>query len=308
MEKIDAALAGHRQFFEWTHTKLDGTPVPAEVTLNKVSLGGQVLLQAIVRDISERKRAEEQIQMLTNDLERRVEQRTAELQAANKELEAFTYSVSHDLRAPLRAVDGFARIVAKDYSDKLDAGGREMLDFIRGGAQQMGRLIDDLLAFSRLGRQALEPAPVDMHDLAQAVFDQQAALDPGRKLRLDLHPLPATRGTRAMIRQVWVNLISNAIKFTKGREVGEIEIGVRRGEAGEEVYYVKDNGAGFDMRHVGRLFGVFQRLHAMDEFEGTGVGLALVKRIVERHGGRVWAEAEVDRGATFSFTIPSPEQ
>jgi light-regulated signal transduction histidine kinase (bacteriophytochrome) len=178
-----------------------------------------------------------------------------------------------------------------------------LLDVIRAGAQRMGRLIDDLLAFSRLGRQMLEPMPIDMHVLAQSVFDELAAHEPGRKLRLDLHPLPAARGTQSMVRQVWVNLISNAIKFTKDREVGEIEIGAQEGEDGVPVYHVKDNGAGFDMRYADKLFGVFQRLHAMDEFEGTGVGLALVHRIVQRHGGRVWAEAAVDRGATFYFTL-----
>ena len=308
IEKITAAFSGQPQFFEWMHTKLDGSPFPAEVTLNTVTLGGQVMLQAIVRDISERKRAEDEIHTLNAGLERRVQERTSELQAANRELEAFSYSVSHDLRAPLRAVDGFSRIVVKNYGAQLNDEGRRMLDLIRAGAQQMGKLIDDLLAFSSLSRQALDPAPFNMQALAQGVFDELAAHDPGRKLRLDLHPLPDALGTKAMIRQVWVNLISNAIKFTKHREVGEIEIGVRDGDDGSYIYYVKDNGAGFDMRHVGRLFGVFQRLHAMDEFEGTGVGLALVQRIVQRHGGRVWGEGEINRGATFSFTLPNPKK
>jgi PAS domain S-box-containing protein len=307
VEKITAAFSGQPQFFEWMHTKLDGSPFPAEVTLNTVTLGGQVMLQAIVRDISERKRAEEEIRTLNAGLERRVQERTAELQAANKELESFSYSVSHDLRAPLRAMDGFSRIVVKNYSERLDDEGRRMLEFIRGGAQRMGHLIDDLLAFSRLGRQTLDPTPIDMHALAQRVFEELAALDPGRKLRLDLRPLPPARGTQAMIRQVWVNLISNAIKFTRDRETGEIEIGARHGEDGGDVYYIKDNGAGFDMRHVSRLFGVFQRLHGMEEFEGTGVGLALVQRIVHRHGGRAWAEGETNRGATFFFTLSTPK-
>src|SRR6185436_4359335 len=155
-----------------------------------------------------------------------------------------------DLRAPLRAMDGFSRIVASNYSERLDDDGRRMLGYIRGGAQRMGQLIDDLLAFSRLGRQALDPEPIDMHALAQGVFEELAALDPARKLRLDLRPLPPSRGTQAMVRQVWVNLISNAIKFTKDRETGEIEIGARRGEDGGDVYYIRDNGAGFDMRQI----------------------------------------------------------
>ena len=167
----------------------------------------------------------------------------------------------------------------------------------------MGRLVDDLLAFFRLGRQPIESAPVDMHAMARDVFDELAALEPERQLRLDLHPLPPARGTVMMIRQVWVNLISNAIKFTKEREVAEIEIGVKDGENGERIYYVRDNGVGFDMRYVDKLFGVFQRLHGQEEFPGTGVGLALVQRIVQRHGGRVWAEGEVDHGATFYFTL-----
>ncbi|MFT4546934.1 MAG: PAS domain S-box-containing protein [Verrucomicrobiales bacterium] len=308
MDKISGAVSGERQFFEWMHTKLDGTLFPAEVSLITVEVRGRKLLQAVVRDISKRRQAENEILQLNADLERRVEQRTSELLAANKELEAFSYSVSHDLRAPLRAVDGFSRIVVKDYSEKLGEEGERMLGFVRSGAQQMGRLIDDLLAFSRLGRHALNLAPIDMHEMAQSIFDEQASLEPERKLAFDLHALPEAHGTPPMIRQVWVNLISNAIKFTKERELGEIEVGVQEGGEAAPTYFVKDNGAGFDMRYSDKLFGVFQRLHSMEEFEGTGVGLALVQRIVQRHGGRVWAEAEVDRGATFFFTLSTNEQ
>jgi signal transduction histidine kinase len=176
---------------------------------------------------------------------------------------------------------------------------------IRSETQRMGRLIDDLLAFSRLGRQPIEPVPVDMRSMAQEVFEEIAALEPERKLRLDLHPIPSVQGASAMIRQVWVNLIGNAIKFTKGREEGVIEIGVRGGGGGLAEYFVKDSGAGFDMRFSAKLFGVFQRLHSQEEFQGTGVGLALVQRIVQRHGGRISADAEVGRGATFFFTLPN---
>jgi light-regulated signal transduction histidine kinase (bacteriophytochrome) len=252
-------------------------------------------------DITERKQAEQEISKLNADLENRA----AELVAANKELEAFSYSVSHDLRAPLRAVDGFSRMVLEDYADKLDADGQRKLGVIRSESQRMGRLIDDLLAFSRLGRQPIEPVEIDMHSMARSVFDELAARDPSRKLRLDLQPLPPAHGSEALVRQVWVNLISNAIKFTRHRDPGEIEIGSKPGENGEILYYVKDNGAGFDIRHSTKLFGVFQRLHTQEEFSGTGVGLALVQRIVHRHGGRIWAESEVDRGAVFYFMLPN---
>jgi PAS domain S-box-containing protein len=232
--------------------------------------------------------------------------RAAELETSVKELDAFSYSVSHDLRAPLRAIDGFSRIVEEDYAPKLDDEGRRLIGVIRGEAQRMGRLIDDLLTFSRLGRQKVESGRIDMEAMARKVFEELTAVEPGHVIQFNLQSIPPAFGSEAMIRQVWVNLIGNAVKFTGKRERAEIEIGVEPGEAGEQVYFVRDNGAGFDMRYADKLFGVFQRLHTHEEFPGTGVGLALVQRIVHRHGGHVWGEGEIEKGATFRFTIPDP--
>jgi PAS domain S-box-containing protein len=232
--------------------------------------------------------------------------RASELEASVKELDAFSYSVSHDLRAPLRAIDGFSRIVEEDYATKLDDEGRRVIGVIRGEARRMGRLIDDLLAFSRLGRQRVEPTTIDMESMARKVFAELAALEPSRRIHLQLHPLPPIVGTEAMIRQLWSNLIGNAVKFTGKRESAEVEIGVMPGATGAHVYFVRDNGAGFDMRYADRLFGVFSRLHSTEEFPGTGVGLALAKRIIDRHGGTIRGEGEVNTGATFFFTIPDP--
>lgn len=226
------------------------------------------------------------------------------LASANQELEAFSYSISHDLQAPLRAIGGFAQAVVEDAGPKLDPEGRRHLAIIQENAHKMGQLIHDLLGFSRLGRQAVEAAAIDMEALARAVFEALYAQTPDRHVRFAVQPLPAARGDPAMIRQVWVNLLDNALKYTRPRETAVIEVGFQgAGDAG--AYYVKDNGVGFDMRYVGKLFGVFQRLHtAAEGFEGTGVGLALAHRIITRHGGRVWAEGAVQRGATLYFTLP----
>ena len=209
------------------------------------------------------------------------------------------------IRDKLRAIDGFGNILLQDYGSRLDPEGRRVIGVIASETRRMGRLIDDLLAFSRLGRHRLESTEIDMQAMARAIFADQAAQAPQRLIELDLQALPEARGDPALIRVVWTNLLSNALKFTQGRHPALITIGSRR-EDGQDVYFIRDNGVGFDMTYADKLFGVFQRLHSADEFEGTGVGLALVQRVVHRHGGRIWGEGKVDGGATFCFTLPSP--
>jgi signal transduction histidine kinase len=285
---------------EWTHR--DGRTYHTYDYPFADSDGSPLVLELGI-DVTGRKQAEEAIHRLNEELEQRVQQRTAQLEAANRELESFSYSVSHDLRAPLRAIDGFSRILLKDHTGALTDEGQRFLDIIRTNTQKMGQLIDDLLAFSRLGRREMKAAALDMGTLVrEAVGELQDTLG-DRTVQWDLKPLPAARADRALIHQVWINLLGNALKFTRHRETAVIEVGCRP-EGDENIYYVKDNGVGFDMQYAPKLFGVFQRLHREEEFEGTGVGLALVQRIVQRHGGRTWAEGEVGRGATFYFSLP----
>ena len=258
------------------------------------------------RDITERVQAEATVRQLNAELEQRVASRTAQLEAANKEIEDFSYSISHDLRTPLRAIAGFAQILVEEHAASLDSEGRRLLDVVHANTVRMGRLIDELLEFLRLGRRPMDFGPVDVAQLVQEIFDELQATVPDRKLRLDLKTPPPLWGDRTMIRRLLSNLLSNAVKFTQPRALAVIEVGGRI-EGNLARYYVKDNGVGFDMRYVDKLFQVFERVHPVGQFEGSGTGLAMVKRIVGRHGGSVSAEGQVDVGATISFTLPARE-
>jgi signal transduction histidine kinase len=260
-----------------------------------------------VTDIDDQRRAEEDLQKLNTELERRVAERTAQLEGVNKELEGFSYSVSHDLRAPLRAILGFSSMLAEDHAGQLDEEALRKLGIVRNEAQRMSVLIDDLLTFSRLGRQAIQRRELDMRNLASGMFDRLQAQSAGPKAEFRLGSLPVAMGDRVLLEQVWANFLSNALKFSAKREQPVIEVGAIS-DGAEHIYFVRDNGAGFDPRYQSKLFGVFQRLHDNAEFAGTGVGLALVERIVTRHGGRVWADGKPDEGATFYFTLPKEQR
>jgi light-regulated signal transduction histidine kinase (bacteriophytochrome) len=261
--------------------------------------------QIIERESAETalRRAEEDLRQLNAELERRVSDRTEQLAAANKELESFSYSVSHDLRAPVRAIAGFSKLLAEHHEGALDDEAKRKLGIVRSEAARMGTLIDDLLAFSRLGRQALQKRTVDMEELVRLNFETLKAEHAGSTESLRLGTLPQALGDRSLLAQVWINLLSNAIKFSGKKEKPRIEVNAISDER-EHTYFVRDNGAGFDAKYASKLFGVFQRLHDASDFPGTGVGLALVHRIITRHGGRVWAEGRPGEGATFYFTLP----
>ena len=236
-------------------------------------------------------------------MEEDLKHRTLELEAVNKELESFSYSVSHDLRAPLRAIDGYARLILKKQGDKFDQDTLDKFNVIRSSTHMMGQLIDDLLTFSRLGRKHMSLTQVEMDILMRDAWKEVQASDSERNIKFTVNSIPPGYADRALIKQVLINLLSNAVKFTKYKDAAEIVVGGYT-DGNEIVYYVRDNGVGFDMAYYDKLFGVFQRLHSTDQFEGTGVGLATVQRIIHRHGGRVWAEGKVDEGAVFYFSLP----
>jgi PAS domain S-box-containing protein len=285
--------------------RTDGSVFPIEASISQIEADGQKFYTALLRDITDRIKAEESLRQYRDELELRVRERTCELEAANRELEAFSYSVSHDLRAPLRAMDGFSRILLEEYAPQLPKEAHDYLQLVRNNAQQMGQLVDDLLAFSRLSRQALKKQPVDPANLVQQVLEDVSIEHNGRHVDVVIRDLPSCQADPALLKQVYTNLIANAFKFTRccGQAIIEIGAQTNGGMSDETTYFVKDNGVGFNPRYAGKLFGVFQRLHRAEEYEGTGVGLAIVQRIVHRHGGQIWATAEVNQGATFFFTL-----
>jgi len=272
----------------------DGTEFPVEISLSPLETDGGALVISAIRDVTERKRLEEVLK-----------KRSTELEAANKELEAFSYSVSHDLRAPLRAIDGFSRILLEDYADSLPPDALDYLKSVRHNAQQMGRLVDDLLAFARVGRHPIKKQTLDPANLVRQCLDELLGDQNGRRIEITLGELPRCAAEPALLKQVWINLLANAIKYTRARDVATIEIGCRfdSSPTGQATYFVRDNGVGFDMRYVDKLFGVFQRLHRAEDYEGTGVGLAIAQRIIHRHGGRISAESSLGHGTTFAFTL-----
>jgi PAS domain S-box-containing protein len=277
---------------ELTGISKDGREFPVELSLANWTTAQGTFFTAILRDITARKQSEDTLKNVNE-----------QLKTANKELEGFSYSVSHDLRAPLRAVTGFSKLLLEDHAGQLDEEARRKIGVIQGEAQRMGVLIDDLLAFSRLGRKEIQVADIDMTELARTTFSGLNGQEGGSKAELHLGALPRGRGDRVLLGQVWANLLANALKFSSKRDQPVIEVSAISDEK-EYVYFVRDNGAGFDPRYQSKLFGVFQRLHNSSEFSGTGVGLALVQRIVLRHGGRVWADGKLNEGATFYFTLP----
>jgi PAS domain S-box-containing protein len=296
-DKISRAAAGEPQFFEWKHLRQDGTPFDAEVSLNRIELGGEVFVQSILRDVSTRKQAEEGLKKAHADLILQ----TAELESVIKELEAFSYSVSHDLRAPLRAIDGFSQALLEDYHGQLDEQGQDFLRRVRAASQRMALLIDDILKLSRISRAELHIKSCDLSAMVLAIAAETARTNRSHGVEFVIEPDIAVQGDQSLLRIVMENLLDNACKFTRNGP-GTVEFG-KIVKKEKSVLFVRDNGVGFNMAHANKLFAPFQRLHRDDEFEGIGIGLATVQRIIHRHGGQIWAEGEVGKGATFYFTV-----
>jgi PAS domain S-box-containing protein len=279
------------------------TLVPVEIKMTCYEYKGEKDYFWLARDIRQRKHDEAAIKKLNNELEQRVKERTADLAAANQELETFSYSVSHDLRAPLRSIDGFSRVLLEDYQDKLDAAGKDSLQRVCAASQRMGQLISDLLELSKISRKELYQIPMNFSAMVRTLADELQQQEPGRKVEFVIQPEIMGTADPILIRVVFENLLENAWKFTARQKAPRIEFGQTIAN-GVSAFFVRDNGAGFDMAYVDKLFGAFQRLHSMEDFPGTGIGLASVQRILRRHGGTIWAEGKVNLGATFYFTLP----
>ena len=303
--ELDRALRHETPRFEWIHRNAEGKEIPCEISLVRLPSSGRNLVRGSIVDISERKRAGEEIHNLNADLELRVKERTTQLETANHDLESFTYSVSHDLRAPLRHMDGFSRILIEEYGPQIPAGAMRHLERVRAATLHMGRLVDDLLNLARVGRGSLRIVTTDLNELVAETILSLDAETRGRSVDWRVYLLSPAECDPGLMRQVFFNLLSNALKFTHHREKTIIEIGEIPSE-GAPVIYIRDNGVGFDMKYADKLFQVFQRLHREDEFEGTGVGLAIVYRILQKHGGAIRADSSPQNGATFFFTVRQP--
>jgi PAS domain S-box-containing protein len=302
-EILAAAIQGQSELFEWMHQQKDGRDFPTEILLSPMKWEGVDVVQAVIRDISERKRAEDELLRLNVELEQRVKDRTNELAQANKDLESFSYSVSHDLRAPLRHISGFVNLLGRYPALKEEGKHRHYMEMILDSSQQMGQLIDDLLVFSRMGRAELNKERVNINELIDDIVRSRKLEIEGRTINWQIAELPTVSGDRSLLRVVMDNLISNALKYTRREGEARIEIGTSTGENNRTVIFIHDNGVGFNMDYAHKLFGVFHRLHSDEEFEGTGIGLATVERIIHRHGGTIRGESKEGQGATFYVII-----